>query len=343
MNKLVIVTNSLTGGGAERAMNQITHELVKYNDVFLIAINSGNEDFVKPKGTVIELNRPWQGGIFRTIYALGKFRRKVSSLAPDLIILNCDLPEFFGCFLSRKYKIIVIEHVNYPFNSRKSLGRLIRKSLRAKGAKFASVSSHLPVWPNSEKPEFILENPLGFQFVPNNPNSATQPITGLIFIGRLVNPQKQPDLAIRIAAAVDLPITIIGDGPLRLELEKLALSLEVEAKFLGHVVDPWSQIERGSLLLLTSAFEGDGLVAIEAFRLNVPLLLTSIIDFRRFGLPDVNYGDSIEDFAHKIELNKSDLGKFLIDDLTRINLTASRMPSNISLQWEEMINLVLKE
>lgn len=343
MNKLVIVTNSLTGGGAERAMNQITHELVNFNDVYLIAINSGNEDFVKPKGTIIELNRPWQGGIVPTIYALRKFRRKINSLAPDLIILNCDLPEFFGCFLSKRHKIVVIEHVNYPFNSRKLLGRFIRKSLRAKGAKFASVSGHLPIWPNNEKPEFVLENPLGFNFVPNIPNSGTQPITRLIFIGRLVNPQKRPDLAIEIAAMTNLPITIVGDGPLRLELEKLALSLGVEANFLGHVIDPWSKIDEGSLLLLTSAFEGDGLVAIEAFLLNVPLLMTSISDFQRFGLPEVNYGDSIEDFAHKIELNKSDLSKFLIDDLTRTNLTASRIPSNISLQWENMINLVLKK
>ena len=341
MSKLVIVTNSLTGGGAERAMNQVTHELTKNHEVTLIAINSGPTDLVRPVGNVVELNRRWQSGILSTIRTLRVFLKTVNDLHPDLVILNCDLPEFFGCFLPRAQKMVVIEHVNYPFSSRVKLGILVRKILNSRGAVFASVSNHLKIWPENCSPKYILENPLEIEFVTNAKKSVVTPITELVFIGRLINPQKRPDIAIEIAAGTELPIRVIGDGPLRSELEILASSKKVDAKFLGHLLNPWDSLHAGCLLLLTSAYEGDGLVAIEAFGFNVPVLLSSINDFHRFGLPDLNYCTSTEDFISKINNLKSDISVFQIDEDVRSSLVRPRSLDNVSKQWSNMLQDLL--
>ena len=343
MSKLVIVTNSLTGGGAERAMNLLTHELVKNHEVTLVTINSGVPDLIKPMGTVIELNRKWQSGVSPTLKALWDFLRVIRNSQPEITILNCDLPEFFGCFLPSSTRIVVIEHVNYPFNSRKILGQLVRKILRVKGANFASVSNHLNIWPSNSLPEFILENPLDLAFVQHLEDPAKSPITELVFIGRLINPQKRPEIAIEVAARSKLPIRIIGDGPLRSDLELLAISKGVSAKFMGHIRNPWENIHKGCLLLLTSAFEGDGLVAVEALCLNVPLLLSANKDFQRFNLPSLNYCDSVEEFIEKIGNYKSDISSFQIDASIRASLTASRSLNNVSKQWTNMIQVLLDE
>lgn len=341
MSKLIIVTNSLSGGGAERSMNQVTHELIKNHEVTLIAINSGPQDLIRPMGDVIELNRRWQSGFLSTIRTLRVFLKTANKLNPDLVILNCDLPEFFGCFLPRTQKILVIEHVNYPFSSRVKLGLLVRKILKSRGAVFASVSNHLKIWPENYSPKYILENPLELVLVKSVNNSIITPITELVFIGRLINPQKRPDIAIEVAAGTGLPIRVIGDGPLRSELEILASSKKVDAKFLGHVLDPWENLNEGSLLLLTSAYEGDGLVAIEAFGLNVPVLLSSNNDFHRFDLPDLNYCTSTEDFIRKINDFKSDIRVFQIDEDIRSSLVTPRSLNNVSKQWSNMLHDLL--
>jgi GalNAc-alpha-(1->4)-GalNAc-alpha-(1->3)-diNAcBac-PP-undecaprenol alpha-1,4-N-acetyl-D-galactosaminyltransferase len=341
MSKLVIVTNSLTGGGAERAMNQVTHELSKNHEVTLIAINSGPPDLISPVGNVIELNRKWQSGILSTIRTLKVFLKSVKDSHPDLVVLNCDLPEFFGCFLPRTQQVVVIEHVNFPFSSRVKLGILVRKILKSRGAVFASVSKHLKIWPENCSSEYILENPLEIEFVTKSDKSSITPISELVFIGRLINPQKRPDIAIEIAAGTELPIRIIGDGPLRSELEILASSKKVSAKFLGHVLNPWESLQEGSLLLLTSAYEGDGLVAVEAFGFNIPVLLSSNNDFRRFGLPDVNYCTSTEGFISKINALKSDISNFQIDEDIRSSLIKPRSLENVSKQWSALLRDLL--
>ena len=45
--KIVLVTNSLSGGGAERAINLASNSLMNLGlDVFLIPINQSSEDLV---------------------------------------------------------------------------------------------------------------------------------------------------------------------------------------------------------------------------------------------------------------------------------------------------------
>ncbi|MDD4767019.1 MAG: glycosyltransferase [Desulfotomaculaceae bacterium] len=77
---------------------------------------------------------------------------------------------------------------------------------------------------------------------------------------------------------------IVGDGPYRPVLEKLAGSMGVSDKvvFTGFVEDVYSLMAELDLLVISSLWEGFGLTAIEALALGVPVVATEV-----GGLPEV--------------------------------------------------------
>lgn len=88
------------------------------------------------------------------------------------------------------------------------------------------------------------------------------------------------DLLLRAAASLpDVQVVVGGDGPLRGELESLASSLGVKAKFLGFVPDddlPALYRAADLFVLPTRALEGFGLVAVEAMSCGTPAMGTPV-------------------------------------------------------------------
>jgi glycosyltransferase involved in cell wall biosynthesis len=99
----------------------------------------------------------------------------------------------------------------------------------------------------------------------------------LLAAGRMV-PQKRFDVLLRAFALIGIRnarLTILGDGPLRPELERLATSLGIAERvdMPGHVeVLPW--LCRSDLFVLSSDYEGLPAVLIEALACNVPVVTT---------------------------------------------------------------------
>jgi glycosyltransferase involved in cell wall biosynthesis len=73
---------------------------------------------------------------------------------------------------------------------------------------------------------------------------------------------------------------VIGDGPMRGELEKLAATLRPRARFVGHVPrgEALGLIARAHKLLHLSEAEGAPTVIREARALGVPVLATAVGD-----------------------------------------------------------------
>jgi glycosyltransferase involved in cell wall biosynthesis len=88
------------------------------------------------------------------------------------------------------------------------------------------------------------------------------------------------DLLLRAAAQVGgLEVVVGGDGPLRADLEALARSLGVRARFLGFVPDedlPALYRAADLFVLPTRELEGFGLVAIEAMACGTPAMGTPV-------------------------------------------------------------------
>ena len=106
------------------------------------------------------------------------------------------------------------------------------------------------------------------------------PVVG--YVGRL-SPEKNPGLFLHVAALVrasapDTRFVIIGDGPLREELERLARTFAIDAAvtFAGECDDMPPQYRALDVLLSTSWHEGTSLAILEAMASGVPVVATDV-------------------------------------------------------------------
>jgi len=332
----MIVTNSLTGGGAERSMNLICNELTNRGwPIALVTLNAGHADQVTPICEVFPIERQWRGGALQTLSAIRKFKEVVALWNPDFLVLNCDLPELFGAVTQGTQKVIVVEHTSRPWSQRRLLGVLTRSLLRFRKTIWIAVSATLTIWPFGFKATSVLVNPIVFGLMPKI-DTYNKDVLRLVFIGRL-SPEKRPELALQIAKFTNLPLAVIGDGLLRDDLAKIAKLNSKEVEFLGRIENPWSEFRPGDLLIVTSEFEGDGLVVIEGLYGNVPMLLSDIPDFHRFEFPDRNYCKTVEEFVNKIDTFRGDLHQLAIPPESSQRILEARSMVAIGNAWEDLL------
>jgi glycosyltransferase involved in cell wall biosynthesis len=118
---------------------------------------------------------------------------------------------------------------------------------------------------------------------------------------------KRVDIAIREAARRGAELTVIGDGPMRAPLEKLASEIQPRPRFLGQL--PRHQtlafIESADRLIHTSMSEGSPTVIREARALQVPVLATASGDVARWAKTD----SGIELLTIESRLNRPPRGR----------------------------------
>ncbi|WP_272653585.1 glycosyltransferase [Microbacterium sp. EF45047] len=111
---------------------------------------------------------------------------------------------------------------------------------------------------------------------------------GLVVSLSRLAPGKRIDHGIRAFLAADVPgavLEIWGDGPERERLEGLIRerSAADRVRLMGATTDPDAVLRRASVLLSSSAFEGQGLSIVEALRVGCPVIAYDI----RYGPGDI--------------------------------------------------------
>ena len=114
---------------------------------------------------------------------------------------------------------------------------------------------------------------------------------GLVFVGNLSR-RKQPDLAVQALGALGprARLDLIGDGPLRGELEQLVRrsGLDKQIVFHGYLANPLPWVAKADVFVLPSFSEGIARAALEALHLGVPCVLRDIDGNRELIRPGHN-------------------------------------------------------
>ena len=318
-------------------MNLIANALSeKKQNISLIAINDGPKDLIPLQAQVIEIRRKWRGSVGNSIISGFRFVGAIRRVRPDVAVINCDLPELFSFFIPLNIKVFCVEHTTNPWRGRKFLGLIVRTYLRARGTTWIRVSDHINPWPKSLRFQETIPNPIPLNSEKRSSKSL-KPYRRLVYIGRL-SAEKNPKFLIEIGKQLNLDVLIIGDGIQMSELQNQAVTNEVRAEFLGHVLDPWSHIRIDDLLIIPSEYEGDGLVVLEALSRGIPFFLSRIPAFLRFNFPDRNYFGSIEEFFEKFYSFKDRPDLLIPSEDLKDSLISQRNIESVSNHWIDLIN-----
>jgi len=127
----------------------------------------------------------------------------------------------------------------------------------------------------------LLPNPLPAGVLHEDADPAHGIETEILAVARLV-PQKGLDLLLRAFAELDLScragwrVTLVGDGPERDRLQRLALDLAIvdSVVFEGFRSDPFTFMQRASIFALPSRFEGMPNALLEAMAAGLPAVVS---------------------------------------------------------------------
>ena len=163
----------------------------------------------------------------------------------------------------------------------------------------------------------------------SEPLPVQSPDVDLVSVGRLV-PWKGFEQLIDVAGKRGWSLRIIGDGPLRDELEQRAQDAGAAVRFEGHLSQAQvaHAIRRGRLFVLNSSYEGLPHIVLEAMAIGVPVVATAaggtpetILDGRTGVLVPVGDTRALEQA----------LAELLVDEMRRKDLAAAAL---CRLDWE---------
>ncbi len=310
--RIALVLPDLTGGGAERVNLTLASEFLRLgHEVDVVVLRKKGEliEELPEKVRLIDLETP---KIRDVPFSFSRYLKleKPAGVIANMWPLTCSC--VVGHWLSRqKTRLVVVDHNSLTlayqhFSSFQNLKmRLsILGTYRFAGARVTvskGVGKELARlgWMSPEKIDVVF-NPIPCRTV-ERVCPSTEALWGhfegqrILNVGRL-KAQKNQALLIQAFARQfrheNAKLMILGDGPLRSDLEQLARDEGVENQILmpGFVKDPAPVYASADLFVLSSSYEGFGNVIVEAMNCGVPILSTNC----QFGpdeiLADGQYG-----------------------------------------------------
>lgn len=298
------------GGIQQTTCNLITNLLKKDNQISIcvVSIYSKRRELFFSIPNQVEQKVLFNDviNIYKSVGLIKKTLRNVlCSLNYDvLIVQGAEYSLFIANSIWKKQNVIVCEHGYYGFGHflgfhwrgvKKALLRasviVTLTSLDAKEYQKRNLRK-IPIVPiyNAYSP-FLKSDQISYDI-----KSKT-----IVSCGSLI-PLKRFDILIQIAESVlknniDWKWELYGDGPLKDELIKLVKQKGLSDRFFikGHETDKQKIYHGKSFFVMTSEFEGFGMVLIEAMQYGLPILAY-----------DVNFGPK--------EIIENDINGFLIKD-----------------------------
>jgi len=289
---------SLRGGGAEGTMVRLANELASRGyqvDLVVVQAEGPWSDKVSDKVRVVDLDRP---RVLAALIPLRKYLRGrsgvfVSNMTHLNIISTVSL-----MMLKNRPRLFVVEHNDLQIRMNRMskfvrilaarlLGRIYRLAdqvLAVSRDLAEDISSILGfnkdaigVLPNGldlEAIESLADELAAFSVQ----KAASRPV--LVAIGRLV-PQKGFAVLLDAMAKVirrrEAQLVVLGEGVLRKSLEKKAQELGISeyVLFPGFISNPYPVLKHADIFVLSSFYEGFGIVLLEAMACGTPVIATN--------------------------------------------------------------------
>ena len=375
MKKIIFGITSLTIGGAERVLVDLANRLSEEYDVTIFTIYDGGELkkelnknikkialYRKPYKDLTKLEKIkaslklilYKKKIYEQIMKRG-FNTKIAFLegpitrlfavksnTNNIAWIHNDISKVYGSGIKAKIKRIVDGKLYKKYNTLVFVSEENKKDFN-KEYKWANESN-----------EKIIRNYIDYKKVLEKANEKVDlPFENkeinLLTVCRLVE-QKALDRFIKVQKALEnkgihIKIYIVGDGPLRYNLQKEIDDENLTDRFilLGQKENPYPYIKYCDYFCLLSYYEGYGMVLEEAKILNKPIILTNTAavecakGYDRAIILDNNFDGIVKGLEKEL---KSDNIKYL-NDLNESNLKLEKINEEVQEQIIRKIKDIL--
>ena len=280
MKTVLHLLNTNTYSGAENVAITLIRAMKKlYPDYRLV--------YVSPDGPIRE--RLIADGVeFEPIEKISRkeVRRVIKKYRPALIHAHDFTASIVSAYSTLRVPVISHVHNNTPWLKRFCINSVVyglstlryKKVLGVSPSVFDEFIFGRFVRRKSE----VIGNPIDLEKIREAAESAEiKDGYDVVFLGRL-NEAKNPLMFLEIIAELkksrELKAVMIGDGEMRAEVEAkiVELGLGDTVELLGFVSNPHGILAASKVLLMTSSWEGYGLVAAEALALGKPVVATPV-------------------------------------------------------------------
>lgn len=276
------MTGTLQCGGSERQMADMANYWAAEGLRITLGTWSGSQvgDFYRLDGRIrrVHLDVACGGTIRGNVRRVLKLRGLIAATRPDAVLsflTRSNVPTILAG-VSLPYRIVVSERVQPALETGLQLGwRLLRRLVYGRANAIVSQTRATADWIQKNWQHSALVIPNALRPLPP-PSGRREPL--ILAAGRLV-PQKGFDLLLQAFArvAADFPdwrIAIAGEGPERQGLARLhdKLGLAGRVDLLGHVQDIEAWMNRASLVVQPSRFEGFPNVVLESMGMGAAVI-----------------------------------------------------------------------
>jgi len=280
VTRLLMVTGSLAGGGAERVASTIVGKLDRHRIEPSVCLLRLPIEYPVPGDvtvTVLDKTRAWH--LPRTVLRL---RRLIRATQPDVVLSMIGFVNLvtglamIGAPSSTRW----IARLGAPPRSDGWIWHALRRLYTRAAAIVANSTSVadalLADVPSLSDRTMVIPNPTDFAAIEAAAGARLPPARPVVIaVGRLSR-EKRIDRLIdafaRIRAGRDCELWLVGEGSRRAELERGVAHRGVAAdvRFLGQLANPYEAMRQGAVIALSSEFEGLPNALIEAQGLGIP-------------------------------------------------------------------------
>ncbi|HVT91024.1 MAG TPA: glycosyltransferase [Tepidisphaeraceae bacterium] len=252
----------------------------------------------------MDLKENWRQ-MFALPIAVKRMRMVLEEVQPDLIMGVHTFSNVVSSFAAGDRPVILTDHLNlsqrqsargFSAPTRMLMKQMYRKHLAVGVCQ--EIVNDLRAHFDASRTEAILNgvDVTKIRAASTESPRIEVPSRYIIAVGRLAPQKDIPTLlqayALARKAGLHEDLVIVGDGPERASLVELSRSsgLENHVHFAGQQANPFPLIARSKMLVMSSVYEGFGLVLAEALALGVPCVSTDCPSGPREILGNGQYG-----------------------------------------------------
>ena len=358
--RILFCIGCMNKGGAERVIANLANYFSNQNEVAIAITIKDTSKYELDKNIsfyTLDQEKNVNTIIIKNIKRINKLNSIINEFKPDIIVSFLPEPSYRVLTLRILKKIPVIVSVrNDPKIEYKSfINKIMMKILYplADGFVFQTEEAKKYFSKKIQKKSIIIPNPLKEEYVTREKYFGKREKT-IVTVGRLEE-QKNHELLINAFKELEKEINgykliIYGDGSLRTKLEKQIEELQLNEKVIlyGEIEDIPNKIEKASVFVLPSKFEGMPNALMEAMALGIPCIATDcpcggvrdLIVHRENGfLISNNNLDELKKAIRYVINNPKEASKY---GNNAIKICLKYNPKKINNLWKQFIQKIKK-